>query len=255
MHLDRLVTVLEAVAIAGGPVSATELHKITGLPRPTCYRMLQMLSDHRLLDSRDSKSKFVIGDRLLRIAALAQTDASLCDVISPVLRNSADEFGEAVFFSRLGKNGVKIIHVETPTDQSISYIHPGLGFRPVHACSCAKAIVAFADDAFRETILNGPMKSYTDKTRTNKKALREEFEKIREQGFAECVEEIEVGVSSIAAPVRLANAGTVFSLGTIGPIRRFTAKNRRPLGKQLIEKTVELSSAIRKNSSIIREID
>ena len=50
MHLDRLVSVLEAIAIAGRALSAAELHDMTQLPLPTCYRLLQMLKDQRLLE-------------------------------------------------------------------------------------------------------------------------------------------------------------------------------------------------------------
>ena len=43
MHLDRLIAILELVAVAGRPVTASEIQKATGLPKPTCYRMMQTL--------------------------------------------------------------------------------------------------------------------------------------------------------------------------------------------------------------------
>ena len=139
---------------------------------------------------------------------------------------------------------MSIIHVETPADPAVSYIHPGLGYRPMHACSCSKAIAAFADDAFQEYILNGPMKAYTDQTHTTRADLQAEFAEIQKNGYAECVEEIETGVSSVAAPVYLDNAGAVFSVGVIGPIRRFTPDHRRQLGKKLTVLASEVSASI-----------
>ena len=192
----------------------------------------------------------MIGDRLVRIALLAKTDSDVRDVTAPALKEAAIEFGEAVFLSRFRKNGVGIIHVETPADPSISYIHPGLGTRPMHACSCSKAIAAFADDGFRERILNGPMKPYTEHTRTTRDALESEFARIREAGFAECVEEIEVGVSSVAAPVQLDTVGAVFSVGTIGSIRRFDAKRRKSLGRKLIGLAGEVGASIQHSNSL-----
>ena len=53
MHLDRLITVLETVASAGRAVSPADVQRATGIPRPTCYRLLQTLSEHRLLDDPD----------------------------------------------------------------------------------------------------------------------------------------------------------------------------------------------------------
>lgn len=234
MHLDRLVAILEAVAFAGRPVSASDLNEVTELPLPTCYRLLQMLKEQKLLDETSSKSRFVIGDRFIRIALLAKTDAGIRGTVAPKLKEAATELGEAVFLSRFRKNGVGIVHVETPEDPDKSYFHPGLGNRPLHACSCAKAIAAFADDEFREFILSGPMKSYTNHTLSNRDELQKEYTQIQKSGFAECVEEIQVGVSSVAAPIKVANIGAVFSVGVIGPIDRFHADHRQVLGKKII---------------------
>ncbi len=244
MVLDRLISVLEAIALAGRPLTANEVHEITELPIPTCYRLLAMLKEQQLLEHADTGNRYVIGERLVRIALLAKTDTDVCKTTAPVLQHATHEFGEAVFLSRFRDKGVSIIHVETPADPAVSYIHPGLGYRPMHACSCSKAIAAFADDAFREYILNGPMKAYTDQTHTTRADLQAEFAEIQKNGYAECVEEIETGVSSVAAPVYLDNAGAVFSVGVIGPIRRFTPDHRRQLGKKLTVLASEVSTSI-----------
>ena len=232
MHLDRLTTLLETVAIAGRAVSAAEIQQATGLPRPTCYRLLQSLAGHRLLDEPEP-GRFLIGERLVRLALLGQTDVDASAAAAPTLREAADNFGEAVFLSRFRNKGVEIIHVEVPQDATRSFVHPGLGFRPMHACSCSKVIAAFAEDAFREEILGGPMRRYTPQTRQDPEALRAEFEAIRMAGYAECVEEIEVGVSSVAAPVRIGNIGATFSIGATGPVRRFTPARRAGIGRDL----------------------
>lgn len=244
MNLDRLMSVLETIAIAGRPVSPSDLHEMTHLPLPTCYRLLQTLTDHGFLEDRNSTTRFLIGDRLVRIAHLAKTDADVCAIAAPALKQAAIDSGEAVFFSRFRKDGVAIIHVETPSDPAISYIHPGLGYRPMHACSCSKVIAAFSDDAFREKILNGPMKSYTDQTCVTRDVLELEFGEIQKRGYAECVEEIEVGVSSVAAPVTIKNAGAVYSVGATGPIRRFTPGHRSELAAKLIALAISVGEAI-----------
>ncbi len=233
MHLERLTGLLEAVAIAGRAVTATEIQQATGLPRPTCYRLLQSLAEHRLLDEPEP-GRFLIGERLVRLALLGQTDIDASGAAAPTLREAADAFGEAVFLSRFRNRGVEIIHVEVPQDATRSFVHPGLGFRPMHACSCSKVIAAFAEEAFREEILAGPMRRYTPRTKHDAPALRAEFETIRLTGYAECVEEIEVGVSSVAAPIRIGNIGATFSIGATGPVRRFTESRRAGIGRDLM---------------------
>ena len=150
MHLDRLILVLETVASAGRPISVPELQKAINLPRPTCYRLVQTLTEHRLLEADDSGSRYVIGYRLTRLAVLGQTDVDIHRAAAPIMQEAAVEFGEAVFLSRFRNGGVEIIHVEMPRDPARSFIHPGLGFRPMHACSCSKVIAAFGDESFRQ---------------------------------------------------------------------------------------------------------
>ncbi|MFY0611909.1 MAG: IclR family transcriptional regulator [Hyphomicrobiaceae bacterium] len=244
MHLDRLITVLETVAVAGRPISAAELQQATDLPRPTCYRLLQTLADHRLLDEPDAAGRYLIGERLIRIALLGQTDVDIRAAAAPALKEASVELGEAVFLSRFRDKGVEIIQVETPTDPTRSYVHPGLGFRPMHACSCSKAIAAFAEDAFREEILSSAMRTYTEHTKTSPEVLREEFADIRAKGYAACVEEIEMGVSSVAAPVRIGNIGVIYSVGATGPVRRFTPQKRADIGVMLQGLAGKVGSAI-----------
>jgi len=232
MHLDRLMTVLESVAVAGRAVTAPEVQQATGLPRPTCYRLLQTMADQKLLDEAEP-GRYLVGERLIRLALLGQSDVDVCRAAAPKLKEAADHFGEAVFLSRYRNKGVEIIHVEVPGDATRSFVHPGLGFRPMHACSCSKVIAAFAEDGFREEILSGPMRSYTPNTKSDPEVLRAEFSAIRQAGFAECIEEIEVGVSSVAAPIRIGNIGATFSVGATGPVRRFTTKRRTEIGHDL----------------------
>ena len=182
-----------------------------------------------------SPSRYLIGERLKRIAIFGQSDVDVCQAAAPTLRETAIEFGEAVFLSRFRDKTVEIIHVETPVDAARSFVHPGLGNRPLHACSCSKAIAAFADRAFQSEVLASPMRAYTDRTKTMPREIAREFAAIRERGYAECVEEIEVGVSSVAAPIRIGDLGVPFSVGATGPIRRFTSRHREPNRRRLIE--------------------
>ncbi|MFK7938809.1 MAG: IclR family transcriptional regulator [Roseovarius sp.] len=248
MHLDRLMTVLEAVAVSGRAVTAAEVQQTTGLPRPTCYRLLQSMADTRVLDE-PQPGRYLVGERMVRLALLGQSDVDVCQAAAPSLKDAADQFGEAVFLSRYRNKGVEIIHVEVPRDASRSFMHPGLGFRPMHACSCSKVIAAFTEDGFREEILAGPLRSYTSNTQRDPDALRAEFASIRAVGFAECVEEVELGVSSVAAPIRIGNIGATFSVGATGPVRRFTRERRAEIGTQLTTLAAKVSQVLQMNGA------
>ena len=243
MHLARVMKVLEVVAMAGRPVTASEVQQLTDLPRPTCYRLLHSMQAEQLLDEVSS-GRFIVGESLVRLALLGQTDVDICRSAAPTLQRAADDLGEAVFLSRFRNRGVEIIHVEVPGDAKRSFVHPGLGFRPMHACSCSKVIAAFADDTFRQDILSGPMRSFTEYTRCDPQRLSREFDHILSSGYAECVQEIELGVSSVAAPVQIGSVGALYSIGATGPVRRFTKDRRAQIGEQLCQMAQKMGHSL-----------
>ena len=244
MYLDRLILLLETVAMAGRPLSVAEIQEATDLPRPTCYRLLQTLTEHGLLDGNPDDSKYLLGDRLIRLALMGTSDVDVRQAAAPILKEAATVFGDAVFLSRFRNRRVEIVHVEVPADPRRAYVHPGLGSRPMHACSCSKAIAAFAEPDFQEDILQGPMRAYTEHTKVTESALRQEFANIRQRGYAECIEEIEMGVSSVAAPIQIRNIGATFSVGAIGSIRRFSEEHRVKVGGELAVISQKIAVAI-----------
>lgn len=244
MHLERLISLLEIIAVVGRPVSVTEVQTASGLPKPTCYRLVQTLQDQGLIEDANGDGRFTIGDRLIRIALLGKSDVDVRRVSAPLLRSAATKINETMFLARFRDHKVEIIHVETPDDPTRAFIHPGIGERPLHACSCSKAIAAFSEDIFQDNLLNGPLLAFTPNTKTTRAALLAEFEVIRRDGFADCDQEIDMGISSVAAPITIGNIGATFSVGAVGPVRRFGTDYRKTVGSQMIEIAANISGAI-----------
>lgn len=249
MHLERLVSLLEIVSAAGRPITVAEIQQATGLPKPTCYRLVQSLCEQQLLDQPEGEGKFVIGERLTRIALIGRSDADITDLATPTMKKAANKLNETVFLARRRTKKVEIIHVQTPSHAVRSYIHPGLGERPLHACSCAKAIAAFASDEFQSQVLQSELTEFTKHTRTSPEALRMEFSEIARQGWADCDQEIDIGIASVAAPIKVAKGTADFSLGAVGPIKRFGKAARGKTGKQLKQFAEKMEGAIQLNSA------
>ena len=240
MYLTRLINILEVVAVAGKPLSVKEISESTNFPRPSCYKLVHDLLQDALL-IRDSGNRFVLGERLKQLVRMDQKDSNIRLIAKPLLEKSAEKFGSTFFLSRLRQRGVEIIYVETPKNDQLSFLHPGLGFRPLHACSCAKAIAAFSNEAFQLNIIRNRLKTYTRNTRTNPTMLRAEFKSIRAKGYAECIQEIDLGICSVAAPVFIQDLGVFLSLGATGSLRLFSGDFREKLGIYLIELSKELA--------------
>ena len=231
MHLERLILILEIVGQKGDSTVA-EICAHSDLPKASAYRLVQDLVAAGLLEPL-GRGRFGIGGRLTRITQGEQSDHALLALVAPELKRAAADFGAAFFLSRLRGRAVEIIHVETP-ETGVSFLHPGLGKRPLHACSCSKAIAAFSPDLVPSRTLEGRLKAYTEFTLTRVADLEADLETIRQRGYAECVEEIERGMASVAATLGRSGPGAAMSIGATGSTRVFTADFRAQIGPRIV---------------------
>ena len=238
MHLERLTLILEIVG-QKGEATVAEICAHSDLPKPSAYRLVQDLVTAGLLEPM-ARGRFAIGTRLKRITRGDESDHLLLEAARPVLSRSATEHGAAFFLSRLRGRSVEIIHVETP-ETGVAYLHPGLGKRPLHACSCSKAVAAFVPE-LRD--VQGQLKAYTEFTLTSVDDLEAELEEIRSRGYAQCVEEIERGICSVAAPLGKTGPGATMSIGATGSTRVFTQTERDKIGRVLMALSLEISGAL-----------
>ncbi len=241
MHLERLTLILEIVG-QKGEATVADICSHSDLPKPSAYRLFQDLVGAGLLDPV-ARGRFAIGTRLKRITQGDQSDRVLLDLIAPALKQAVAKNGAAFFLSRLRGRSVEIIHVETP-ETGVSYLHPGLGKRPLHACSCSKAVAAFSPELCLTQDLEGQLKAYTEFTLIRIEDLETEFDVIRQRGYAECVEEIERGMCSVAAPLGVTGPGATMSIGATGSTRVFTAEYRSGIGKELTRIAREISGLL-----------
>jgi IclR family acetate operon transcriptional repressor len=239
MHLERLTFILEVVG-QKGEATVADICAHSDLPKPSAYRLVQDLVGVGLLEPV-ARGRFAVGSRLKRITQSDQSDRALLEVIAPALKQAACQYGTAFFLSRLRGKSVEIIHVETP-DTGVSYLHPGLGKRPLHACSCSKAVAAFSLDLLLTSDMEGRLRAYTEFTLTNVQDLEAEFDTIRKRGFAECIEEIERGMCSVAAPLAPCGPGATMSIGATGSVRIFTPSFRERLGPQITQIARDVST-------------
>lgn len=116
--------------------------------------------------------------------------------------------------------------------------HNWVGQRtPSHATSSGKVLLAFGALA-----LPSRLERYTPATIVAARGL--ELELIRERGWAATVEELEVGLNAVAAPVRGADGSVVAAVSASGPSYRLTPERLPEVGELLAEGAGEISQRI-----------
>jgi IclR family transcriptional regulator, pca regulon regulatory protein len=84
---------------------------------------------------------------------------------------------------------------------------------PAYCTSMGRVLLAALPEAQARTILQAqPLAARTSLTRTDPEAILNELAKVKEQGFSIIDQEVEIGLRSIAVPIRNAHGQTVAAM-------------------------------------------
>lgn len=239
--LERQLAVVERVAQAPAGLSFTAIQQSLRLSKATAHRLVQSLCAVGLLDAGDEAARlYRLGGRLIRLLGLAVSPDRLVPLARPVLAGVVEAFGETAFLAMLRGRDVETITMVTPVKDWQGHVHPGR-IMPAHAAASAKAIFAFQDAATWDALLRPPLQAFTAKTLVEPAAVTREYRQIRKRGFATCIEEIDPGQMAVAAPIRLGEVGTVFSVCVVGPTSRIREHSIERIAASLTSAANKLS--------------
>jgi DNA-binding IclR family transcriptional regulator len=102
---------------------------------------------------------------------------------------------------------------------------------PLHCTSNGKVLLAFMDSGERERILGRPLQRFTARTIVDSRLLERQLSRVREEGYAFTLEELEIGLNAVAAPVRGAGGDVVAVVSLSGPSYRVTSQRLPELGE------------------------
>ena len=119
-------------------------------------------------------------------------------------------------------DGREVVYVERLDSPNTLRVFTQVGRRvSAHRTSSGKAILAFVSKSRRDELLKGwVLDNKTEFTISDPVALREELVLTRRRGYAENRQESEMGVVSVAAPIRDSTGFAVAALSLAGPLER-----------------------------------
>ncbi|WP_232626631.1 MULTISPECIES: IclR family transcriptional regulator [Streptomyces] len=237
--VDRAVSVLEILA-RHGEAGVTEIADELGVHKSTAFRLLGVLENRGLVGQAKDRGKYFLGAGVLRLAGAAAVRMDISQEGAPVCRELADELGETVNIAVLDDDAaVNIMQARGPASVTAQN---WLGRRtPLHATSSGKVLLAHLPTTLREGMVARTLPRLTEHTVTGTVALRGELETVVERGFAVAVEELEVGLAAVAAPVRAHDGKVIGALSASGPVYRLTEERLTEVAKRTVTAAVELS--------------
>jgi IclR family acetate operon transcriptional repressor len=211
--VDRAADLLARVLHATAPLASVELAEASGLPRSTASRLLAALQRADLL-SRDPAGAWAPGPLFDLYATRRTGDDDLAEAAAPTMRLLGEATGETVNLGVARRGTVIQLAQIDSTFRLRSRDWVGTDV-PAHCSSLGK--VFYAHGVLQ--VPDGPLEALTEHSLATGEALRAELPGIRRAGFATTVDELEVGLTGVAAPVTRQGA-VVAALGISAPTSR-----------------------------------
>ena len=199
------------------PLSTPDLAQATGLARSTVSRLLSALERSHLISRDVEGNGYLPGPLFEQYAARTDTREWLAREAQPTMAALSEATGETINLGvPVGSSVVQIAQVNsTFLIGSRDWVGVDL---PAHSSSLGKTLYAFGALDLPEEL-----PSLTARTVTDPEALRAEFAVIRDRGWATTVDELEIALTGIGAPVRL-RGRLVAAIGLSGPTSRLSGR-------------------------------
>jgi DNA-binding IclR family transcriptional regulator len=226
--------VLKAFLTREESIGVSELSRRLGLGKSAVHRLLTTLLAEGLVEQDPRTGGYRLGIVMFELGEAVKVHLDLHAAAGPVLAQLREQTGES---SQVGVlDGDEVVYVDRLESAHTLRLFTETGRRvPAHCTSSGKVLLAHCREATRERILARPLPALTPHTITDPDALRAELAAIRARGWAEAVNEREIGVASIASPIRDVRGDVVAALSIGAPVARFGAVPRRRIARTLVE--------------------
>jgi IclR family transcriptional regulator, acetate operon repressor len=222
--INRAAQLLTLVIDAEQPRGLTELADDAALPKSTASRLLGALEREGLVQQQGRRGRFEPGPVLRRFANRGQ----LVELAQPHLETLSELSGETINLAVPGPLGVE--HLAQIESRHFLGTGDWVGRRvPYHNTAVGKVLMAFG----------GAPTTIPDRER-----LADELAAVRANGYAVAVDELELGLAGMAAPV-----ADVAALSISGPTLRLTAERITDLYPKLIEEALALGHDMGANAA------
>jgi IclR family acetate operon transcriptional repressor len=237
--LARGLDVLELFAQAAPELSQTDISQSLGLPMPTVHRLVALLTERGWLDRDPHTRRLRLGLEMTRLVPALLAGMRLPELARPHLLRLAADVQETVNLATL--QGADVVYLQSEIGDRLLSARVSVGMRlPAHCTALGKCLLAqLPEDVARLALGDEPYQRRTDRTLTTWRRLAADLAAVRAAGVAVSAEEYEVGLISIAVPVRGIDGATA-AINVSLPAGRATEGFRHRLTQRLLAAAAEI---------------
>lgn len=238
--LQRGLQVLQLFTQAPRGLTAMQVAKLSGLPVSTVHRFLVNLENTGFLNcSADGIYHLGLACFAIGQAALGQLDIRRLSL--PYLLELNQQTRETIHLTV--RHGLSAVYVEKIDSPEQLRIHSRIGAAvPLYCTAVGKVMLAYMPDEEREQILRQvELRRITANTIGSLQELQNELQRVRKNGYACDMEENELHIRCIAAPIWDHTGAVHSSLSITAPVVRMPVTRVRQLAPMIQEAGLQIS--------------
>ena len=236
--VDRANALLTLVVESSGPRTFTSLVDELGLAKSTTSRLLQALERSRLVQ-RDHAGAFRAGALFSLYAARPSALHDLAELARTTLERLGELSEETVNLSV--PRGSELVQIAQVDSRYVVGATNWVGVDvPPHCTAAGKVLLAFR----ALELPRGALERRTAHSPVDRAHLDHALVEVRRRGWATSLDELEVGLAAVAAPVRAVDGTVVAAIAVSGPTARINDRGITALGDLLVAETRGLSTQL-----------
>lgn len=216
--LNRFTDVMDCLSSnANIGMGVSELARETDLSKGTIHRMLTSMCEHQLVVQDKTTKQYYLGPKTMLWGSQFLRLQDPIKLLGRYGEKLSNETNLYTFICRYHGGDVYCVYTHQPSDLRNKYfVHVGQRM-PIHSAAAAKVILAYQEEAMVEKMVHEtPFEATTPYTKTNPLDIKQELKEIYHSQLAFCIEELEIGVSAISAPIFYDDKKTNVSISIVG---------------------------------------
>ncbi len=218
--LARGLAVVKAFSDQRRAMTIAQISHKTGIPRAAVRRCLYTLKQLGYADSE--ANNFFLKPKILTLGYSYLSSTPLTISAQPCLNTISRALNESCSLAVLDDS--EVLYISRSATSRVMSVALNAGSRlPAYCTSLGRVMLAAMSEpelqAYFEKVT---LRAHTDRTIVSEQRLREILNEVRHNGYAIVEEELEIGLCSIAVPVRGASGATVAALNVGAQSTRVT---------------------------------
>lgn len=233
--LEKALKILECFSIRKAELGITEISNMLDLNKSNVHNIISTFEHMGYIEKNLDNDKYRLGLKIMHLSHVLSTTMPFHNVVNRCLKELSAQIDEIVYFGIPNGNQVMYLDGVFPEKAFNTRWVQGMT-APLVCTGIGKAMLAYMDTEFVESILAKQLESYTDYTITDPEKIRQELALTRQRGYSIDNMEHEYGVRCVGVPVFGRDGRLMGALSTTGPSLRFEGEYSEQFAQLLKQK-------------------